>query len=194
MVLGCLEILLEVLEGYMVSVVLKTNLLGLILFVLCFPKAVIHRLVRLLTLGGPLLLEDLQLLQSWLVYGSYISTVRTWMTSGWMILYILQWRFLCWLECLWVDDILEIVLQNLNLGFLCYCCQDTKGFFLLCSKLICYPNRQSKDHPQQRVNQCIRNMFFFFRSEVSFGHSQVPNLIYRPLVTPVLIGDLIGWF
>ena len=70
MVLGFLGILLETLEWYMVSVVsevsvvLKAGLLELILFVLCFPKAVIHRLVRLLTLGGPLLLEDLQPLQS----------------------------------------------------------------------------------------------------------------------------------
>ena len=70
MVLGYLEILLEVLEWYMVSVVseefvvLKARLLRLILFILCFPKAVILRLVCLLTLGGFLLLEGLQLLQS----------------------------------------------------------------------------------------------------------------------------------
>ena len=54
MVLGYLEILLEVLEWYAVSVasevsvVLKAGLLRLILFVLCFPKAEILRLVRLL--------------------------------------------------------------------------------------------------------------------------------------------------
>ena len=67
MVLECLEILLEVLEGYavsVVSVVLKTGLLGLILFVLCFPKAVILLLVRLLILEGSPLPEGLRLLQS----------------------------------------------------------------------------------------------------------------------------------
>ena len=56
MVLGYLEILLEVLEWYAVSVVsavfvvLKAGLLELILFVLSFPKAVILWLVRLLIL------------------------------------------------------------------------------------------------------------------------------------------------
>ena len=51
MVLGSLEILLEVLEWFAVSVVseefvgLKAGLLGLILFVLCFPKVVILWLV-----------------------------------------------------------------------------------------------------------------------------------------------------
>ena len=69
MVLGYLEILLEVLEWYMVSVasgvsvVLKAGLLELILFVLSFPKAVILRLVRLLTLEGLDLLEVLHFLQ-----------------------------------------------------------------------------------------------------------------------------------
>ena len=58
MVLGYLEILLEALEWYAVSVasevsvVLKAGLLELILFVLSFPKAVILRLVRLLILEG----------------------------------------------------------------------------------------------------------------------------------------------
>ena len=70
MVLGCFEILLEVLEWYAVSVafeefvVLKARLLGLILIVLCFPKAVILRLVRLLTLEVVLLLEGLRILQN----------------------------------------------------------------------------------------------------------------------------------
>ena len=59
MVLGYLEILLEVLEGYTVSVVsgvsvvLKAGLLGLILSVLCFPKAGILWLVHLLILRVP---------------------------------------------------------------------------------------------------------------------------------------------
>ena len=58
MVLGYLEILLEVLEWYAVSVVsevfvvLKAGLLELILFVLSFPKAVILQLVCLLILEG----------------------------------------------------------------------------------------------------------------------------------------------
>ena len=70
MVLGYLEILLEVLEWFAVSVasgvsvVLKAGLLGLILFVLCFPKAVILRLACLLTLEVVLLLEDLRFLGS----------------------------------------------------------------------------------------------------------------------------------
>ena len=70
MVLGYLEILLEVLEWYTVSVasgvsvVLKARLLGLILSVLCFPKAVILRLVLLLTLEVVLLPEGLQFLGS----------------------------------------------------------------------------------------------------------------------------------
>ena len=70
MVPGYLDIHLEVPEWYTVSVVsgkfvvLKARLLGLILFVLCFPKAVILRLVRLLTLGVGLLLEGLWFLGS----------------------------------------------------------------------------------------------------------------------------------
>ena len=70
MVLEYLEILLEVLEWYVVSVVsgvsvvLKAGLLGLILSVLCFPKAVILRFVCLLTPGVLLLLEGLQILRS----------------------------------------------------------------------------------------------------------------------------------
>ena len=69
MVLGYLEIPLEVLEWYAMSVasevfvVLKAGLLELILFVLSFPKAVILRLVRLLTLEGLDLLGDLRFLQ-----------------------------------------------------------------------------------------------------------------------------------
>ena len=69
MVLGCLEILLEVLEWYAVSVVsevsvvLKAGLLELILFVLCFSKAVILRLVRLLILEGLGLLGVLRFLR-----------------------------------------------------------------------------------------------------------------------------------
>ena len=70
MVLGYLEILLEVLERYAVSVasevfvVLKAGLLRLILSVLCFPKAVILQLVCLPTLGLVLLLEGLCFLGS----------------------------------------------------------------------------------------------------------------------------------
>ena len=70
MVLGCLEILLEVLAWYAesvasgVSVVLKAGLLELILSVLCFPKAVILWLVRLLTLEVVLLLVGLRFLGS----------------------------------------------------------------------------------------------------------------------------------
>ena len=58
MVLGFLEILLGVLEGYAgsvvsgVSVVLRARLLGLRLFVLCFSKARILQLVHLLTQEG----------------------------------------------------------------------------------------------------------------------------------------------
>ena len=68
-VLGYLEILLEVLEWNVVPaasevfVVLKAGLLELILFVLSFPKAVILQLVLLLTLEGLVLLGDLLLLQ-----------------------------------------------------------------------------------------------------------------------------------
>ena len=84
MVLGYLGILLEVLEGYAVSVasgvsvVLKIRLLELILLVLCFPHAGILLLVHLLILEGPLLLvlEGLPKFQSGLVYGSYTSTVQ----------------------------------------------------------------------------------------------------------------------
>ena len=69
MVLGYLEILLEVLEWYAMSVasevfvVLKAGLLELILFVLSFPKAVILRLVRLLILEGLGLLGVLRFLR-----------------------------------------------------------------------------------------------------------------------------------
>ena len=69
MVLGYLEILLEVLEWYAMSVasevfvVLKAGLLELILFVLSFPKAVILRLVRLLILEGLDLLGVLRFLR-----------------------------------------------------------------------------------------------------------------------------------
>ena len=69
MVLGYLEILLEVLEWYAVSVasevfvVLKARLLELILFVLSFPKAVILRLDRFLILEGLGLLGVLRFLQ-----------------------------------------------------------------------------------------------------------------------------------
>ena len=69
MVLGYLEILLEVLEWYVVSVasevsvVLKARLLELILSVLCFPKAAILRLVRLLILEGLGLLGVLRFLR-----------------------------------------------------------------------------------------------------------------------------------
>ena len=68
MVLGYLEILLEVLEWYAMSVasevfvVLKAGLLELILFVLSFPKAVILRLVRLPILEGLDLLGVLRFL------------------------------------------------------------------------------------------------------------------------------------
>ena len=68
-VLGYLGILLEVLEWNVVPaasevfVVLKAGLLGLILFVLSFPKAVIHRLVRLLILEGFVLLGVLRCLR-----------------------------------------------------------------------------------------------------------------------------------
>ena len=69
MVLGYLEILLEVLEWYAMSVVsevfvvLKAGLLELILFVLSFPKAVILRLDRFLILEGLGLLGVLRFLQ-----------------------------------------------------------------------------------------------------------------------------------
>ena len=69
MVLGYLGILLGVLEWYVVSVaseefvVLKAGLLELILFVLCFPNALILQLVRLLILEGLHLLGVLCFLQ-----------------------------------------------------------------------------------------------------------------------------------
>ena len=84
------------------------------------------------------------------------------MTSKHLILYIFQWGFPCWLRLLWADYNLEIILQSLGLEFLRCCCRNTKGYFLLCSKLMNCSNRQNKDRLQQRVSVTSLIIFSFY--------------------------------